>query len=244
MPAWLTAHPIAHRGYHDMNGAIWENTLPAFQRAIEAGFAIECDIHLSADGVPMVFHDDDLKRLCGREGEIEQLTAAEARAIRVGGTAATIPTLQDLLDACAGKVALVIELKASHVDPHAFARATLAALEAYDGPAALMSFDAAIVSALKQAGCDRPLGLTAEGTDAAALEAHRKAFSIGLDFVSYKHDHLPNDFITGIRDRGVPVITWTVRNEEARKHTYRYADQMTFEGFDPRETGAQSGGFR
>lgn len=236
MPAWLTANPIAHRGYHDMNRAIWENTLPAFRRAIDAGFAIECDIHLSADGVPLVFHDDDLQRLCGRGGAIEDLTAAEAKTITVGGTEATIPTLADLLDACAGKVPLVIELKASRANPTAFAEATLAALSGYDGPVALMSFDAALLAALKQAGAAQPLGLTAEGKDEVALTAHRKALAIGLDFVSYYYDHLPNEFVAGLREKGVPVITWTVRDDEARRHTFQYADQMTFEGFDPRQS--------
>ncbi|WP_180901628.1 glycerophosphodiester phosphodiesterase family protein [Martelella soudanensis] len=240
MLAWLTAHPIAHRGYHDMNRAIWENTLPAFQRAIDADFAIECDIHMSADGVPMVFHDDDLERLCGRNGEIEHLTAAEARSIAVGGTTATIPALADLLDACGGKVPLVIELKASPADPAAFAEATLAALAGYDGAVALMSFDVALLSALKNAGSSRPLGLTAEGRSEEALAAHRKAFAIGLDFVSYYYDHLPNEFVAGLREKGVPVITWTVRNEEARRHTFQNADQMTFEGFDPRQSSSQS----
>ena len=236
MPAWLTAKPIAHRGYHHMNRAIWENTLPAFERAIDAAFAIECDIHLSADGVPLVFHDDELQRLCGRDGAIEDLTAAEAKTIAVGGTNATIPTLTDLLDVCGGKVPLVIELKASRADPAAFAEATLAALFDYDGPAALMSFDAALLAALKQAGASLPLGLTAEGTSEDALAAHREAFAIGLDFVSYYYDHLPNAFVAGLRANGVPVITWTVRDEDARRRTFQNADQMTFEGFDPRQS--------
>ena len=58
--AWLTERPIAHRGYHDMNNRVWENTLSAFARAGEHGYAIECDVHLSSDGVPVVFHDDTL----------------------------------------------------------------------------------------------------------------------------------------------------------------------------------------
>ncbi len=74
---WLTARPIAHRGYHDLNRLRWENTLRAFDAAAERNFAIECDVHLSADGVPMVFHDDQLERLTGHEGWINQKTAAE-----------------------------------------------------------------------------------------------------------------------------------------------------------------------
>ena len=63
---WIKDLPVAHRGYHDRNQTVWENTLSAFSRAVDAGFAIECDIQLSSDSVPMVFHDHDLQRLCGR----------------------------------------------------------------------------------------------------------------------------------------------------------------------------------
>jgi hypothetical protein len=59
---------------------------------------------------------------------------------------------------------------------------------------------------------------------------------LGLDFVSYNVHHLPNDFVTALRERKVPVITWTVRDAAAREATRRYGDQMTFEGFDPRRT--------
>ena len=69
---WLTERPIAHRGYHDRNRAVWENTLSAFARAADAGFAIECDLQYSADAIPVVFHDDNLKRLCGIEGDVRQ----------------------------------------------------------------------------------------------------------------------------------------------------------------------------
>ena len=60
--AWLTERPVAHRGYHDMNKEVWENTLSAFSRAIDAGFAIECDLHYASDSVPVVFHDDEIGR--------------------------------------------------------------------------------------------------------------------------------------------------------------------------------------
>ena len=59
---WLTRRPIAHRGLHDGNRKIAENSMAAFRAAMEAGYAIECDIHIAADGVPVVFHDGDLVR--------------------------------------------------------------------------------------------------------------------------------------------------------------------------------------
>lgn len=60
--SWLTARPVAHRGFHDMNKTRWENTLSAFAAAAERGYAIECDVHLSSDRVPVIIHDGDLKR--------------------------------------------------------------------------------------------------------------------------------------------------------------------------------------
>ena len=75
--SWLIARRVAHRGIHDMNKTRWENTLSAFAAAAERGYAIECDVHISSDGVPIVIHDDDLKRLTGHDGVVWQRTAAE-----------------------------------------------------------------------------------------------------------------------------------------------------------------------
>ncbi len=60
---WLTARPIAHRGYHDRAQRRIENTLPAAEAAIAHNFAIECDLQATADGRVVVFHDDVLDRL-------------------------------------------------------------------------------------------------------------------------------------------------------------------------------------
>ncbi len=109
--AWLTERPIAHRGYHDMNKTIWENTLSAFQRAVEAGFAIECDLHYASDGVPVVFHDDDLERLCNIPGDVRAKTSGELSLMTIGGTKDRVPKLKDMLNLVKGKVPLVIELK-------------------------------------------------------------------------------------------------------------------------------------
>jgi glycerophosphoryl diester phosphodiesterase len=69
--------PIAHRGLHDRARGIIENTASAFAAAIERGYAIECDVQLSRDGIPMIFHDDDLDRLTGVAGPVGARTMAE-----------------------------------------------------------------------------------------------------------------------------------------------------------------------
>ena len=233
--AWLTERPVAHRGYHDMNRDVWENTLSAFSRAIEAGFAIECDLHYASDGVPVVFHDDDLQRVCNLPGEVRERTSAELGLLSIGGTKDKIPTLKQLLQLCGGKVPLVLELKGREGDDEGFAESVLEVLEGYEGHVALMSFDHWLLKDLKALDAPYPVGLTAEGNKPETFFQHDEAMHLGLDFISYFFGHLPNPFITAQRQRGIPVITWTVRDEAARKHTFANADQMTFEGFDPRQ---------
>ena len=83
--------------------------------------------------------------------------------------------------------------------------------------------------------CAWPVGLTAEVIYPESFFAHDEAMHLGLDFISYAHAHLPNAFVTAQRQRKIPVITWTVRDETAARHTYAHADQITFEGFDPKQ---------
>lgn len=232
--SWIIERPVAHRGYHDLNREIWENTLSAFERAIEAGFAIECDLHYASDGVPVIFHDEDLERLCSIKGDVRERTSAELGLLAVGGTKDKIPTLKQLLQLCGGRVPLVLELKGREKDDEGFAEAVIEVLEGYKGDVALMSFDHWLLKDLKALESPYPVGLTADGKDPEAFFKHDEAMQLGLDFISYHYGHLPNSFITAQRQRGIPVITWTVRDEAARKQTFANADQMTFEGFDPR----------
>lgn len=232
---WLTERPIAHRGLHDLNRTVWENTLTAFSRAVDAGYAIECDLQYAADGVPVVFHDDQLERLCAITGDVRAKTSVELGMLSVGGTTDKVPTLTQMLKLVGGRVPLVIELKGRAGDDDGFVASVLEAVEDYDGPVALMSFDHWLLKELKELGSPRPVGLTAEGTDPETFFVHEEAMQLGLDFISYHYAHLPNPFITKERQAGIPVITWTVRDQDGIDRTREEADQMTFEGFDPRE---------
>jgi glycerophosphoryl diester phosphodiesterase len=87
---------FAHRG-----GAAEgdENTAAAFGRAVTMGYRyVETDVHATADGVPVVIHDDRLDRLAGRPGRVADLTWADLATIRVGGESA-VPRLDETLDA-------------------------------------------------------------------------------------------------------------------------------------------------
>jgi glycerophosphoryl diester phosphodiesterase len=232
--SWLTARPIAHRGLHDGNKAVWENTLTAFSRAIEANYAIECDVHLSKDGLPIVFHDADLMRLTGKEGMVRERTASELAAIHIGGTEDRIPLLSQLLALTHGRVPLVIEMKGDPGHDEGLVTAVAKALSSYSGPAAIMSFEHHLLRRCTKDAPGVPLGLTAEGVHNPDMEAHFSMLAHGIQFVSYNVHHLPNRFVSFVRERiSMPVITWTVREPQSLKKTYEFADQATFEGFLP-----------
>ena len=239
--SWLTERPIAHRGYHDMNKERWENTLPAFEAAAQKGFAIECDVRLSSDGQPIIFHDSELARLAGCEGYCWQKTGAEMNALKIGGTKDHAPTLREMLDLVDGRVPLVIELKGIPGYDQGLVAAVGAALRNYHGPAAIMSFDHWLIRDFAEHAPGIPAGLTAWGDRQQEIEAHFAMLAHGIDFVSYSVTHLPNPFISFVREKlAMPVITWTVRDEAGVQRTFEQADQMTFEGFDPYDETAPS----
>ncbi|MEK1924419.1 MAG: glycerophosphodiester phosphodiesterase family protein, partial [Rhizobium giardinii] len=199
------------------------------------GFAIECDLQYTADSVPVVFHDDDMQRLCGIKGDIREKTAGELGLVTIGGTADKVPTLGQLLRLVKGRVPLILELKGRKGDDEGFADAVLETLEGYQGHVALMSFDHWLLKDLKALDPPYPLGLTAGGNQPESFFTHEEAMQLGLDFISYFYGDLPNSFITKERALGRPVLTWTVRDQAGADHTFSHADQMTFEGFDPKE---------
>jgi glycerophosphoryl diester phosphodiesterase len=228
---WLTAHPIAHRGYHDIRRGRPENTLAAFEAAMDHHYAIECDLHLSADGIPVVFHDDDLERLTGEPGCVRDRTAAELHELRVAGTGERIPTLDELLHLVEGEVPLVIELKHLGSDS-GFVFEVVDRIRTYGGPAALMSFDPGLLFELRAADPTIPRGFTAMGNWRTAGSHLRTMLSLGVDFISYSVDDLPTPMpFIARRLFGIPLICWTVRTKAQRMRAERWADQITFEGF-------------
>ena len=96
-PSWLIERPIAHRGLHDAANGVIENTLCAAEAAIAGGFAIECDIQLSADGEAIVFHDETLDRLTDATGPLSALSASEITNVRIRESGEAATTFADVL---------------------------------------------------------------------------------------------------------------------------------------------------
>lgn len=146
-PFWGLNH--AHRGLHTADKSRPENSLAAFGAAVEAGYGIELDIQFSKDGQVVVFHDDDLLRVCGVEGRVDSFTCEQLREMRLEGTDEGIPLFTEVLALVDGKSPLIVELKTGPQNA-ALCKAALDILQAYKGPYCVESFDPRIVGWFKK----------------------------------------------------------------------------------------------
>ena len=105
----------AHRGLFDNNSAAPENSLAAFQKAVDAGYGIELDVQLSKDNKLVVFHDATLKRMCGVDGKVWDYTLAELKQFKLASSNETIPTFEEFLKIVDGKVPFILEFKLDRV---------------------------------------------------------------------------------------------------------------------------------
>lgn len=238
--------PVAHRGYHGAGAP--ENSLAAMRAAIAAGYAIECDIQPSADGVPMVFHDYDLRRLTGHPGKINTRSAEDLRKTVLLGGDEGIPTLAEALDLVAGRVPLLIEIK----DQDGGMGPTDGTLEAaaakivagYAGPVAVMSFNPHAIAAFRKGAPGVTVGLTtsAYGPDWTALTPairdHLRGIPdydrLGCAFVSHEAADLHAPRIAELKARGAAILCWTIRSPEAEAKAREVAVNVTFENYPAR----------
>jgi glycerophosphoryl diester phosphodiesterase len=245
--SWLTARPIAHRGLHDLAAGIVENTASAFSAAIADGYGIETDVQISADGEAMVHHDDALGRLTEGDGRLADMSAAALKAVRFKSSGDRILTLAELCELVAGRAPLVIELKSRFDGDLRLARRAAEVLSSYNGQAAVMSFDPAPIAAARAQAPKLARGIVAERhyrhREWDAMPAFAKFRLACLlhaprtrpHFVAYSVKDLPSPAPWIARHLfGLPLLTWTVRNDNDRKNAARYADQMIFEGFRPK----------
>ena len=234
-PRWIVETPIAHRGYHDLSAGRPENSLAAIVAAADAGFAVECDLQMSATGEPVVFHDPTLDRMTDTTGNVWETPPEQLAKVHLLGTDQVIDTLATVLARVDGRVPVILELKGNLDHDDGLVAGVAETLRNYSGPNAVMSFNHWLCDRFSDLMPDIPCGLTAQGDD-QTYEGHIAAMqAYDLQFVSYRVQDVDCRFVRDMRALGLPVISWTVRDEKARKHTYDHADQMTFEGFDPRD---------
>ncbi len=249
MAAKLFDRPIAHRGLHNAAAGIIENSRSAFEAAIDGGYAIECDVQLSSDGVPYIFHDDDFDRLTAATGPSNGKTIGEIqKLILKGSVAGDVPQrFTEFLAQIGGRTLMQIELK-QQFTAHAtetLARETARALAGYRGPYTLESFDPKLLIALRRAGVRAPIGVATydfdePDWDRAITPAQRFILRNLLhwplsrfDFISCRDVSLSMPAVRLFRAFGMPVTTWTINSPEGAVKALQHADQIVFEGFLP-----------
>lgn len=244
---WLFRKPIAHRGLH--TDKFPENSIPAFVNAVEQGYPIEMDIRISMDGELFVMHDDDAKRLTGEKLKATEQTMAHLRTLRLCGTVYRIPTFDEVLNAVAGRVPLIIEVK-QHGSPGLLEKKLTERLKKYKDDCesagekyevAVKSFDPRVIRTMKKLDSTCLTGQLSQNMKKKKipkwqkwiLEGVRHAFYSKPDFISYRFNDLPHPKITAMRQQGVPVIGWTVRAERDIKKALKNCDNYIFENINP-----------
>jgi glycerophosphoryl diester phosphodiesterase len=244
-PAFL-ATPIAHRALHDVGQGRPENSRAAISAAIDAGYAIEIDLQLSRDGVPMVFHDETLERLTPRDGWLCDLTAAELATIPLTGGAETIPSLSEILTLVAGRTPLLIELKdqtlrMAETDGR-LEQATAALLAGYQGPVAVMSFNPHMIARMAALAPQIPRGLTTSAYDpddwaplapeiCDSLRPIPDYDRTQASFISHEHTDLDRARVAELAAQGAAILCWTIKSPEQEAAARRIAQNVTFERY-------------
>ncbi|MEO1306305.1 MAG: glycerophosphodiester phosphodiesterase family protein [Pseudomonadota bacterium] len=218
----------AHRGLWTANGPA-ENSLQACLDAAALGLGIEFDVRPSKDGVPIVFHDATLDRMCGEAGRPEDMLATQLIGMPlIGG--GTLISFEMLLDAWPQSTPLLCEMKIDgRTDPVSFAQTVSALLSSHEGPAACMSFSRRAVAALP---AELMRGQLIAATHETGISDPASTPSVPIDYLACHVSDARHPSLQSAR-RDLPVITWTVRSEVECADLSSVTDSQIFEGFDP-----------
>jgi glycerophosphoryl diester phosphodiesterase len=229
--AFLKAQPFAHRGLH--GGGVVENSRAAFRAAIARGHGIELDVQAARDGEAIVFHDATLERLTESTGAVAAHTLIELGKITLKGTDETIPQLPEILSLIMAQVPVLIEIKATGSRVAPLCLSVRRAFEGYRGDAAIMSFNPLVGAwfADNAARIVRGLVVTEENKRGAKgiVERWSSMAKAKPDFLAYDVRDLPSKFAAAARTRGLPVLTWTVRDAAAERRAFVHADEAIYE---------------
>ncbi|PKB14260.1 glycerophosphoryl diester phosphodiesterase [Novosphingobium kunmingense] len=232
---WLAGVTYAHRGLH--GAGVPENSPSAFAAAIARGMGIECDVQRSYEGQAVVFHDATLDRLTAESGPVAARSSAELGQIVLSGGTDTIPTLRKVLDQVAGQVPLLIEIKSKGNTRSRVAALCLAVrrvIEGYGGAHAIMSFDPRVVRWFADRSPHTVRGLVVtEENDKALPGMIRRRLALWYarpDFLAYDVRDLPSRFAAAQKARGLPLLTWTVRDADLAERAATCADAAIAEG--------------
>lgn len=210
---------VAHRGYHDINIGIPENSIPAFKRAIEKNYLIEFDLHLLKDGNVVVFHDDNLKRMTGLDSPIKDKTYKELQNLNLLNTSEHIPLFSDILKLINGKVPIIIELKFDN-KCGLLEDKVLNTLKDYKGKYAIKSFNPLTVNYLRKKAPNVIRGQLSSDFKTDNINILKKKFMQSMlyniitkpDFISYDIRALPSKRLKKLRKNKL-IMVWTIKDK-------------------------------
>jgi len=247
-PGWdaLRGVRFAHRGLHNLAEGRPENSMAAFQAAVEGGFGAELDVHLMKDGKLAVVHDSDLTRVCGKWACIEDLTAEDLPDYPLQGTAEIIPLFEDVLALFEGKTPLVVELKVERGNAAALTDAAMALLKNWRGTYCVESFHPGVLLRLKERYPEVIRGQLSQnflksgeknGLSLPVRFALTNLLSTGLtrpDFIAYKWEDRGNVSLRLMKKLyNVHEVAWTVRDRDTLNALEKDGAAPIFEKFVP-----------
>nr|WP_308121766.1 glycerophosphodiester phosphodiesterase [Actinotalea ferrariae] len=209
--------PFAHRGF---SPAGLENSMAAFAAAVDLGFRyVETDVHATADGVLVAFHDATLDRVTDGSGRVAELPWATVRRARIGGVE-PVPLLEDLLGAWPD-LHVNVDVKAdAAVGPVVD---VLERTRAHDRVCVASFSDARRRAVLR--GLSRPVTTSAGNASAAAFRgaaavrsrraARRALHDVDCLQLPERHRGIPvvtSASVAAAHAHGVPVHVWTVND--------------------------------
>lgn len=239
----LTGWDYAHRGLYDNEHGIPENSMAAFRRAVDKGYGIELDVHLTADNQLVVFHDDTLTRMCGVNKKISSFLYSDLMQLRLLGTEEGIPLFKDVLELIDGKVPLIIELKVDGSNQNLLCPLVWQLLSRYKGDYCIESFHPFVLQWFKRhepqvvrgqlscnffkenPHCDIVLFL---------MSNLMTNFFTHPDFIAYKYLDLDNPAVIYNRKLfHIMTVVWTIPGKPTYDRFKNKVDAMIFEGFEP-----------
>lgn len=227
----------AHRGLFDNQTDAPENSLAAFRKAVEAGYGIELDVQLSKDGIPVVFHDKTLKRMCGVDGLVWEYTLEELKSLRLAQSKEQIPTFAEALEVIGGKTPIIVEYKLDKVQTKVCEKAD-ALLKLYNGVYCIESFHPLAVLWYKKNRPDIVRGqLSKEFWKDEAYKAPiytMMAFLISNvatrpDFIAYNHSDASNLSRRLCKMLGALSVAWTIKSQEDYENAKNKFDLFIFD---------------
>ena len=224
---------IAHRGLH--SSSIPENSLLSFQKALVNNYAMEFDLTITKDEKVVVFHDDNLLRLCNVDKDIEDVTYSYLQELSLHNSNEKIPLLKEVLDLVNGKIALIIEIK-KHKSIGVLENNIVKLLNNYNGEYFICSFEKNILTWFKNNNPDLKRGLIFESSPKRFEKYNKtlflyKYYKTKPNFISLDYRLLDSSIYEFCKNNNLELITWTIRNKEYNRKVREKVDGVIFEDF-------------